>query len=211
VATSDAVPVIIGAAIGASGAVLAQITVSIFNGRRESRRLRWEKDRQEREWELRRAERFLDLKRELYSDFIAHADEAVLFIAWTDELGAPPRPEEPDIGKLERIQANIKLIAPRDVSIRVEKAGARLSREVWALNPDYEPRGPDKDKEQFAAANRALAEAERVMRADLRGEEDRAFGARLEQVPPDRPPAHLLPWWRRAIRPAFRRRRASRA
>ena len=51
---------IIGAAIGAGGAITAQITTAIATARRERSRLAWEKERQDREWKLREEERWLE-------------------------------------------------------------------------------------------------------------------------------------------------------
>lgn len=67
---SDVAPVLIGAAIGAAGAITAQFTAASYTGRRERARLEWEKKRQERDWKMRQDERFLNLKRELYSEFL---------------------------------------------------------------------------------------------------------------------------------------------
>ena len=51
--------------------MIAQVTSAIFTARRETERLSWEKHRQERDWRLRESERFLSLKQELYSRYIA--------------------------------------------------------------------------------------------------------------------------------------------
>jgi hypothetical protein len=80
-ASSDTVAALIGAAIGASGAVAAQIVSSWFTARREAWRLQWEREQQvrrdparvfdqRRDDERRTSERFLDIKRELYSRFL---------------------------------------------------------------------------------------------------------------------------------------------
>jgi hypothetical protein len=209
VATSDVAPVIIGAAIGAGGAVLAQITASVFSGRRDTRRLRWEQETKRRDWEMHSAERFLDLKRELYSDYLAQANEFVSYINRINDPPGLPRPELPDIEKLHRIRANIELIAPREVSIKVDMAGIQLIGAVWALTPASARTDPDEGAKEAVEAKQALTAARRAMRADLGGEEDRYFGpaghAGLEKVPPDPPPAHVLPWWRRAIQRTFRK------
>jgi hypothetical protein len=63
----------VGAAIGAGGAVPAQIVASIFTARRETDRLKWDKQRQDTEWELQKDERFLALKQDLYANFAAVA------------------------------------------------------------------------------------------------------------------------------------------
>jgi hypothetical protein len=51
-------PVLVGAAIGAGGAVVAQVTSAVFTARRETARLEWEKGKHERELKLRESERF---------------------------------------------------------------------------------------------------------------------------------------------------------
>jgi hypothetical protein len=200
-AASDAAPLLLGAAaIGAGGAVLAQVVTSAFTGRREARRLEWERGRQDREWEIRRAERFLDLKRELYSDYLAHADEWVSFIIWAEDPSELPQPERPDPGKLHRDRANIRLVAPRDVYVEADTAALGLIGAAWELSTVGRPTDPSggidpigdmrRARAQAAEARQALTKARRAMRADLRGEKEGYFGVRLdEKVPPDPPPA----------------------
>ena len=197
-AASDAVPVLIGAAIGAGGAVLAQITAQVFSGRRDTRRLGWEQDRQDREWEIRRAERFLDLKRELYSAYLTQADEFVSFISRADDPPGLPRPELPDPGEIRRLRANIRLIAPRDVYLKVDMAALGLIGAVWTLSSASTDPDREEGRKQGAEARQALTAAERAMRADLRGEEEGYFGGRPgPKVPPDPPPGRLMQRWRR--------------
>jgi hypothetical protein len=56
---SEAAPVIFGALIGAGGAIVAQIATTIATARCDRSRLDWEKERQNREWDMREEERFL--------------------------------------------------------------------------------------------------------------------------------------------------------
>ena len=51
--------------------MIAQVTWAVFTARREAARLKWEKERQGREWKLREAERFISIKQELYSRYIS--------------------------------------------------------------------------------------------------------------------------------------------
>ena len=177
-AASEVAPVVIGAAIGAGGAVLAQVVTSVFTGRRETQRLEWERGRQDREWEIRRAERFLDLKRELYSDFLAQAGEFVSFITRAEDPPGSPQPELPSPGKLHQLRANIRLIAPQDVYVKADVAALALIGAAWALTPTGASTDLEEARKEAASAQQALTGARRAMRHDLRGEEEGYFGAR---------------------------------
>lgn len=202
-AASDAGPLIAAAAIGAGGSVLTQVVGLVFTGRRDTKRLRWERGKQQREWEIGRSERFLDLKRQLYGDYLVQVDQLLSYINWEDEFRSAPRPDEPpDTERLRRIQENIGLVAPRSLFTKVQAASAALTGVVWDVAAGATP---EEVRPQTAEARRALDAMRRDMRSDLRGEEDRYFEpanrAKVEKVPPDPPPAHALPWWRRATRP----------
>ena len=166
-AISDTVAVLIGAVIGAGGAVLAQITASIFSGRHDTKRLEWEQAKEAREWDRRRAERFLDLKRELYSDFGAQASRWSSFISRAQDL---PRPELPEVEKLHRVMSNIELIAPPAVNVRVRMAGVELIGAVFGTFAS--DMTPEQIKEEGSKASSSLARAKSAMRTDLRGDEE---------------------------------------
>jgi hypothetical protein len=93
-AASDAVPVIIGAGIGAGGAVIAQIISSVFNAKRERRQLDWETKRQERAWKMQQEERFLKLKQELYATVALTANNFLAYIYYPIDYpnSDPPEP-----------------------------------------------------------------------------------------------------------------------
>jgi hypothetical protein len=59
-----------GAAIGAAGAVTAQIVSAGFNARRENRRLQWEQQRTEETATIERQRLFLDSKRQAFVRFL---------------------------------------------------------------------------------------------------------------------------------------------
>jgi predicted ribosomally synthesized peptide with SipW-like signal peptide len=58
------VAAMIGAAVGAGGAIIAQVTTAVFTDRRESRKLEW--DRKEAQ-----AARFADTRLQLFTDILA--------------------------------------------------------------------------------------------------------------------------------------------
>lgn len=69
--------VLLAAALGASGAVMAQIIASIFTQRSERKRFEWEQAEAERRRNDNRLARFTDHKRDLYSRYLAlHANFA---------------------------------------------------------------------------------------------------------------------------------------
>ncbi len=203
-AASDAVPVIVGAAIGAGGAVIAQITSAVFTSRRERRQLDWNKERQAREWKMREDERFLSLKQELYTSYSVLANQ---FWATADSLTSydgkdeSEKPKIPDWDELERLERNIQLIAPEEVSGPTTDCFAKLLEAVESGENKY------KDKSQATkqkAAHKALEAwwiMNRAMRADLHGPQGHFTKKPSTNVdlPSDPKPAHVLPWWRSFI------------
>lgn len=67
----QAVVGLIGAAIGAAGAVGAQAVGSVFTQRATNARFAWEKEQAEHREQAERAARFLDVKRDMFSRFLA--------------------------------------------------------------------------------------------------------------------------------------------
>jgi len=174
VAASDAVPVIVGAAIGAGGAVLAQITASVFNARREREQLDWEKQRQGREWELHRLERFQDLKQDLYASYSLIACQ---FSSYNGRVmlerkinqSDSPKLKPPDLGELSKLGATIELMASKGVSRPVREYNDRqLDFVLLAANPSSPL---EKLQQESYKASAAWEAAHRAMRADLHLEE----------------------------------------
>jgi hypothetical protein len=132
-AASDAVPVIVGAAIGAGGAVIAQITAAVFTARRERRQLDWDKERQAREWKMREDERFLSLKQDLYTSYSVLTDQfwmaADKLVSYDGKDGSE-KPKIPDWNELERLERNIQLIGPSEVSDAATDCYAKLLEAV---------------------------------------------------------------------------------
>jgi len=172
--TSDAVPVIIGAAIGAGGAVIAQVVSSLFTARRERGQFDWEKKRQEREWEMRKEERFLRLKQEAYSDIMLMANTFLTYIYYAVDYAHSepdePRPAVPNLQEMLRLRSNIEIIAPKEVSEPVRTAVVKLIETKDVSD------SPHLSLERIAKeANEAESkwrEAYRAMRADLYGGEE---------------------------------------
>jgi hypothetical protein len=174
VTASDAVPVIIGAAIGAGGAVLAQITASVFLGRTDTKRLRWERQRQLQDWDIRRAERFLDLKRQLYSEFALIAQEFLSYINVRDPAAAA-RLRTPSIERLNHIQANIDLIAPENISAEAHLVTSLLTDLI--LSAATSSVESEQTAQNAALAQQALLGVRIGMGTDLRGNEPSAMAA----------------------------------
>lgn len=200
---SDAVPVVIGAAIGAGGAVIAQVASAVFTARRESTRLKWEQQRQAREWKLREAERFIDTKRELYSNFLGQADRFLqytltLLMRRPEEnpfLG--PDPQLPDIDSFYRVQSNIDLIAPAEVSTAVSDALVALVSSAWSVKSTH--LSEDRIYRNADKAKKALAKARDAMRADLQGHEAQLESQATEVAEANQQPQRA--WWRSFVPP----------
>jgi hypothetical protein len=79
-AIGETAAALIGAGIGAGGAVLAQVTASIFSGRRDTKRFLWDQDKDLRAEKERQNVRFLELKHELYSEFSSQTAELAEYL-----------------------------------------------------------------------------------------------------------------------------------
>jgi hypothetical protein len=64
---------ILAASVGALGAIGGQVVAAIFTARRETRRLLWEQEQAKRAERLARTERFVELRREIFSRFLSAA------------------------------------------------------------------------------------------------------------------------------------------
>ncbi len=169
---SDAVPVIVGAAIGAGGAVIAQVTSAVFTARRETARLAWDRQRQEREWKMQEGERFLNLKQELYASYAVLVDRfwvtADSLVSYYDEKEpASQKPKIPDSNELERLEHTIRLVAPKEVSEAVYDNFSKVLEAVECADNQYRDKST---KTKMGYANKALEAwwvMHRAMRADL--------------------------------------------
>jgi hypothetical protein len=176
---SDAIPVIIGAAIGAGGAVLAQATASFFSSRHDRTRLAWERQRQEREWEIRSEERFLAEKQQLYSEFASLASHLVAYARAIVRDESPFRQPNPDTAEFRRVVAVIRMLAPGPVSAQVEWAAADIETAAYMADLDA---AIDDDKEvALEDAEKAWREAFNVLKADLLGGKPGATDKAVEQ------------------------------
>ncbi len=174
-ATSDAVPVIIGAAIGAAGAVIAQIISALFTAKREHSQLDWERKRQEREWEMRKEERFLSPKQEAYSSIMLVANTYLTYIHYAVDYAHSepdePRPTVPYLQEMLRLRSNIEIIAPKKVSDPVREAVVKL---IEAKDVSDSPNlSLERIEEEANEAESKWLEAYHAIRADLHGEEER--------------------------------------
>ena len=119
---------LISASVGAASAIGGQMFANIHTSKRETKRLAWEKDKFSKELELRQSEKFLDLKRELYSKFIGTTYDIVV---GTSVL-MPETEEESDedlasvigsylgtINLLKNIYGDISLLSSSELSDKV--------------------------------------------------------------------------------------------
>jgi hypothetical protein len=200
---STAAIAIIAAAIGAGGAVAAQITTAMATARRERSRLEWEKERQDREWRIREEERFLAVKQELYTSYRVAADEFLTYINAVlgyDEVRGRPVPNVPDLEPFKRVKSNIELIAPEEVSRAANFCYIRIVNAIWTI--DLSDRTTDMIKKDLDTAIAAWSEAYHAIRRDLHGEKKRFNlpAPKTVEKPPDIPPAHATRRWQREAR-----------
>lgn len=69
-AIDPSIVAMIGAAVGAGGAVTAQVTSAIFSGRSESRKLKWNREEAQ-------AARFADIRLQLFTEILTDAQDVV--------------------------------------------------------------------------------------------------------------------------------------
>lgn len=189
---SEATAVIFGALIGAGGAIVAQVTTAIATARRDRSRLDWEKQQQNREWDVREEERFLAIKQEQYAKFGAAVSDFLEYMdPWRRQnYHVPPAREQPDLEPLSLITANIELVAPEEVS---RPALLCISHITNFIRPeDAEAVTADDLREDYDEARSAWQDARYAMRRDLHGYSRRRKGSAPGgvDVPPD-PPSTL--------------------
>jgi hypothetical protein len=162
-AANETAAALIGAGIGAGGAVLAQVVASIFTGRRDTERLRWEQARQDREERLRREERFIELKRELYGRYLTMVNKIWDFVVTV------PRDKSaiPDMLELQRIQTDLDLIAPGDLAKKTREARLMLIAVVKVV--EQIPSEHHVGEAVFEQTRVYIGEARSAMQTDLRG------------------------------------------
>jgi len=166
---------IIGAAIGAGGAVTAQITTAIAAARRERSRLEWEKECQDREWKAHEKERWMAEKQQLYSTYGTAVHELLSFInakiVKTNSAALEP-PKQPDLEALNRINANIELMAPEEVATPALRCASQLMMMVYWINAKYNM-PTDQLKELADTVTRNWWDVHYAMRSDLHGAKSR--------------------------------------
>lgn len=164
---------VMAAAMGAGGAVLAQLIGSVFTARRESKRLEWEKSAKQQEWDHQQGQRFLDQKRDLYGQYLG----------LTYKLGndlSPKLEEESRTGQYQTLSASfsehaddldalrwtLNLIAPAQVrgSIELTYVHVVLAHLVYYRPDKY---SSQHRKRTAASAMRAWHDMHSLMRADL--------------------------------------------
>lgn len=190
-AASEAVGVIIGAVIGAGGAVITQIVAAAATGRQEQTRLDWEMRKQEREWALRKHERFLTLKQELYSKVVFAGDRldgyALRIIDSPGAVGNKGTTAE-DLADFWRVRTDIDLLVPKAIGDDITIAGGLFSFLVDAKPGEDLKALPTNARNTWTAARDA-------MRADLQGDVDRVERAKVEKADVDADARPVHHWW----------------
>jgi hypothetical protein len=173
--------------------VVTQVIGSITSGRREKRRFAWERDTQKRERNRQERDRFLDLKRELYSNFAFGISN---LMGYTHAFNYPddPGPARLDLEELRRLQWNIDIIASKAVGKSVaDSLEALMAAKNTAESEHVEWPRKIRDAEH--------AEAEwwktyDLLRDDLGVSELQPVPIRLPQPgpPPPRPAGRVTSW-----------------
>ena len=183
---SEAAAVIFGALIGAGGAIVAQITTATATARRDRSRLDWEKERQDREWDIREQERFLAIKQEQYARFGAAVDKFLQSTYSTiSQNQVPALSELPNLEQLRLISSSVELMAPEKVWRPVALCISTITNAIWAI--DAEDITPDDLRQAYDEASSTWRDARDAMRQDLHGYRQRSkrSAPRAVDVSPD--------------------------
>jgi hypothetical protein len=177
--TPTTLPILIAAAIGAGGAVIAQVIAAFFTARREAARLVWEESKQEHDWRLRETDRLLAAKQTLYSRYISLLYRPVMD---TVQLMRKEYVNEPDwhnlipaysgslAEEIDDLRWNVRLVGSPIVAEHVEFSNATLLVAVSeAGRPDRS--SLEKRREFAGQALDAWRQVSEAMRADLRGDD----------------------------------------
>jgi hypothetical protein len=159
VAASEAWALVAAGAIGAGGAVLAQLIASVTSSRGD-------KKRQDREDERQKGARFLDIKRELYGTFLLRAEKLVEAIG---KPGVSPF-DLKAIEELQRIHYDIWLVASPEATRVVREVIADIAT-VWSqfdLSQSEEPNEENRLRVRLAGTA-AIGRARDALGADLTG------------------------------------------
>jgi type II secretory pathway component PulJ len=162
-ALSDAEVALIGAGIGAGGAVLTQIISSIVTGRRDARRFEWERDQAEKARSAEQARLHLESKRQACAQFLRLCSQRndLLNRAWASyepgQSEARARAEEESVSwwaDVAELREELLLFDPglRDVSSQVigilaewendlideqdDSSSSSLSQKYYSVNRD---------------------------------------------------------------------------
>jgi hypothetical protein len=166
----------VAAALGAGGAIAAQVVAAAFTARRETRRLRWDQDRHKEESRRARAQQFAADKRELYGRYlrlsypqIAAALEYTRSDSPREGLFQRARQFGDIEPELEQLRWDISLLGGPRVTQMVELSHALLVIVMLQIAAHEEwPR-----EKRHATAKEALSrwqETRAAMRADLAGD-----------------------------------------
>lgn len=180
---TDTVGLIIAGAIGAGGAVTAQIIASVVTGLKDTKRFNWEREKQEREWKNHEREQFLAHKQQLYAEYLVVAEALIESAHYKVEYGK--RPDDEVLTKMRRLgnlRSNISLIAPERVRDTLVESHDELMKVLPEARKDH--LSTEQRREAVTKAMDAWWNANRAMRADLLGEE----GSEAEAPPKDNRP-----------------------
>ncbi len=180
-AASDTLGLIVAGAIGAGGAVAAQIISSVVTSRKDSKRFDWERDerkkdrnwereKQEREWKMQEAERFLDIKREMYGRLNRVVRNLISYIYRPldpPEVARQIPIEFPNLEELDIIRNTLDLICEDDLAHLINMSIIKLLG-TQSITGDEEL--PRKQREQEADEAREMwFQAFQAMKQDLAG------------------------------------------
>jgi hypothetical protein len=191
---TDTPGLIIAGIIGAGAAIIAQIIASIVTSRRDKQRFDWERDRQNYDWKMHERERFLDLKRDLYSNL---SFEISKLMAYTHARNYPDLRENlapVSLEDIRKLQWNIDLLAPEALAKSV--SGSVIGQVHAYETAGLEHVGHDRKVEIADEAEREWWKTYDLMRKDLLVSKPQPVTVTLPTpgLPPPRPAGAVTSW-----------------
>lgn len=162
---------LVASGIGAAGAIAGQVVAAVFTGRRESRRLAWEKERAAEERQNERRKQFVETKRATYARFVQlmAIRHDLLIEMWADthrraeHFKKFTESEESWWSEITEVLAEISLLNPS-----LEQLCRKVYGKIGEWAYDVTEEGGIEDTQNFVDAfEEPFRAAQEAMRQDL--------------------------------------------
>ncbi|MDQ0730444.1 hypothetical protein [Arthrobacter sp. B1I2] len=168
--TQEAINLALGSAgLAATGAVAAQIVAAVFTGKREKKKAEAEERRWQIESDVKRRDRNLDHKLDLFARFLSTAESVYQDMAWGTQITDDEFHEyQPRLQQLRELSEEIGIIAPetyKHTNHVLTLIGRMLKIKTPFLSPPIKTRA---DQEAIEEAEQRVTRMIRLTRAAFR-------------------------------------------